>query len=117
MPKILVIEDEPDVADLLKTGLVGEGFDVAVAHSGYQGLEMAQSNPPDLIVLDLMLPDVDGIDLCKEIRGLGDMGIVMLTARGMVGERVRGLQAGADDYQYFRHDILIRQNLIDRGFQ
>jgi len=98
MPKILVIEDDPDVADLLKTGLSGEGFDVEVAHSGYRGAEMAQTNSPDLIVLDLMLPDVDGIDLCKEIRAIGDVGIVMLTARGMVGERVRGLQAGADDY-------------------
>jgi len=98
MPKILVIEDDPDVADLLKTGLTGEGFEVEVAHSGYRGEEMAQTDPPDLIVLDLMLPDVDGIDLCKDIRAIGDVGIVMLTARGMVGERVRGLQAGADDY-------------------
>lgn len=98
MPKILVIEDEPDVADLVKRGLVLKGFEVEVAHTGYKGLEIAQSNFPDLVVLDLMLPDADGIDICRELRATSDVGIVILTARTVVGERVRGLEAGADDY-------------------
>jgi two-component system response regulator MprA len=98
MPKILVIEDEPEIADLVKRGLVLKGFDVEVAHTGNQGLEIALSNFPDLVVLDLMLPDADGIDICRELRASGDMGIVILTARTVVGERVRGLEAGADDY-------------------
>ena len=98
MPKILVIEDEPDVADLVKRGLVLKGFEVEVAHTGYKGLEIAQSNFPDLVVLDLMLPDADGIDICRELRAASDVGIVILTARTVVGERVRGLEAGADDY-------------------
>ena len=98
MPKILVIEDEPDIADFVKRGLVLKGFEVEVTHTGYQGLEVAQSIYPDLVVLDLMLPDADGIDICRELRASGDVGIVILTARTVVGERVRGLEAGADDY-------------------
>jgi len=98
MVKILIIEDEPDVADFVRRGLLHCGFEVEVAHTGRQGLEMAHSNNPDLVVLDLMLPDMDGIDVCRELRGSGDMGIVILTARHLVGERVHGLEAGADDY-------------------
>jgi len=98
MPKILVIEDEPDIADFVKRGLILKGFEVEVAHTGYKGLEIAQSSYPDLVVLDLMLPDADGIDICRELRASSDMGIVILTARSVVGERIRGLEAGADDY-------------------
>ncbi len=98
MHKILIIEDDPDVADLVKTGLIYEGFEVELAQNGREGLDLARSNCPDLVVLDLMLPDMDGIDLCRELRADGDVGIVIMTARGMVGERVRGLQMGADDY-------------------
>ena len=98
MPKILIIEDEPDIADFVRRGLSLKGFEVEVAHTGYQGLEIAQSKFPDLVVLDLMLPDADGIDICRELHASGDVGIVILTARGVVGERVRGLEAGADDY-------------------
>lgn len=98
MPKILVIEDEPDIADFVKRGLLLKGFEVEVAHTGYRGLEVALAKKPDLVVLDLMLPDVDGIDICRELRATEDIGIVILTARGQVGERIRGLEAGADDY-------------------
>jgi DNA-binding response OmpR family regulator len=98
MPKILVIEDEADIADFIRRGLLLKDFEVDVAYTGYQGLEMAQSGNPDLVVLDLMLPDADGIEICRELRAGGDIGIVILTARSVVGERVRGLEAGADDY-------------------
>lgn len=98
MEKILIIEDEPDVADFVRRGLLHSGFEVEVAHTGQQGLEIAHSSNPDLVVLDLMLPDMDGIDVCRELRSSGDMGIVILTARHLVGERVHGLEAGADDY-------------------
>ena len=98
MTKVLVIEDDSNVADFVKRGLLQSGFDVEVAETGYRGLEMAQVNNPDLVVLDLMLPDIDGIDVCRQLRANGDFGIVILTARGVVGERVRGLEAGADDY-------------------
>jgi two-component system response regulator MprA len=98
MTKILIIEDEPDIADFVKRGLLDSGFEAEVAGTGLQGLESARSYPPDLVVLDLILPDMDGIDVCRELRGSGDMGIVILTARHLVGERVHGLEAGADDY-------------------
>jgi DNA-binding response OmpR family regulator len=96
--KVLIIEDEPDVADFIKSGLLQSGFQTEVALSGREGLDSVHSGAPDLVVLDLMLPDVDGIDICRELRSLGDIGIVILTARGLVGERIRGLEAGADDY-------------------
>jgi len=98
MTRILVIEDDPNVADFVKRGLIQSGFSVEVAETGYQGLEMAQLSNPEFVVLDLMLPDIDGIDVCRQLRASSDLGIVILTARGVVGERVRGLEAGADDY-------------------
>ena len=98
MYKILLIEDDPNVADFVRRGLLQSGFEVTVAYTGYEGVETAQSVNPDLVVLDLMLPDIDGIDMCRQLRAGGDTGIVILTARGIVGERVRGLEAGADDY-------------------
>ena len=98
MTKILVIEDDPNVADFVNRGLLHSGFEVTVAGTGFEGMEMAQSCNLDLVVLDLMLPDIDGIDVCRQLRAGSDMGIVILTARGVVGERVRGLEAGADDY-------------------
>lgn len=98
MTRILVIEDEPNIADFVSRGLIHNGFDVEVSSSGMKGLELAQSGQPDLVVLDLMLPDMDGIDVCRQIRAVGDVGIVILTARQLVGDRIHGLEAGADDY-------------------
>lgn len=100
MTKILVVEDEENIAEIVQRGLRQSGFEVDVANTGTQGLELAQKNAPDLVVLDLMLPDFDGIEVCRQIRadGDGDVGIIMLTARQLVGDRIRGLEAGADDY-------------------
>jgi len=98
MPKILVVEDDSNIADFVKRGLVQKGFDVELASTGTQGLEAAKSTSPDLVVLDLILPDIDGVDVCRELRASGDVGIVILTARHLVGDRVLGLEAGADDY-------------------
>lgn len=98
MPKILVIEDEQNIADFVHRGLLQSGFDVEVAYSGAEGLEAALARPPDLVVLDLMLPDMDGLDICSKLRAESDVGIVILTARELVGDRIRGLEAGADDY-------------------
>jgi len=96
--KILVIEDDLSLADFLKRALSYSGFDVEVTLTGAEGLKAAKSGNPDLIVLDLILPDMDGIDICRELRLSGNMGIIILTARHMVGDRVLGLHAGADDY-------------------
>lgn len=98
MAKILIIEDDVNIADFINRGLTQKGFDAKVSFTGLQGLEVAKSTKPDIVILDLILPDVDGIDVCRELRSWGDIGIIILTARHMVGDRVLGLEAGADDY-------------------
>jgi DNA-binding response OmpR family regulator len=98
MATILVVEDDPNIAEFVKRGLAHHGFEVKVAETGCQGLEIALNATPELVVLDLTLPDTDGIDVCRELRARGNLGIIILTARHLVGDRVRGLEAGADDY-------------------
>ncbi|MBI2831950.1 MAG: response regulator transcription factor [Chloroflexi bacterium] len=98
MVKILVIEDDANIADFVKRGLAQKSFEVEVACTGAQGLDAVEATNPDIVVLDLILPDMDGIDVCRELRSGRDTGIIMLTARHMVGDRVLGLEAGADDY-------------------
>ncbi|MGB7859847.1 MAG: response regulator transcription factor [Acidimicrobiia bacterium] len=95
---ILVIEDEPGLADSVKYSLESEGFDVLVADSGISGLESAQTHDPDLILLDLMLPQMSGLDVCRQIRLFSDVPIVMLTAKDSEADKVAGLELGADDY-------------------
>jgi two-component system response regulator MprA len=96
--KVLVIEDESSIADFLRRGLAQRGFEVQVAATGADGLAAALQHPPDLVVLDLMLPDTDGLEVCLQLRTQGNVAVIMLTARNQVGDRVRGLDAGADDY-------------------
>ncbi len=98
MPKALIIEDDLNIADFVRRGLSQKGFEVEVASTGLQGLKKAKSLMPDLVILDLILPDIDGIDVCRELRATGDLGIIILSARQLVGDRVLGLEAGADDY-------------------
>jgi two-component system response regulator MprA len=95
---ILVIEDEQRIADFLRRGLTYEGFRVSVAGDGPLGLAMARDDPPDLVLLDWMLPGLDGLEVCKRLRAAGAMPIIMLTAKESVPDRVAGLNAGADDY-------------------
>ena len=95
---ILVIEDETRIADLLRRGLTYEGFRVSVAGDGPAGLATARDDPPDLVILDWMLPGLDGLEVCKRLRAAGPVPIIMLTAKESVPDRVIGLNAGADDY-------------------
>ena len=95
---ILVVEDETRIADLLRRGLMFEGFRVSVAGDGLQGLAIARDDPPDLVILDWMLPGLDGLEVCKRLRAAGSVPIIMLTAKESVPDRVTGLNAGADDY-------------------
>jgi len=98
---VLVIEDESDVVDLLRYNLNKAGFSVLIAYDGLAGLEMARRSRPEIVVLDLMLPKMDGYSVCKALKRDADtelLPIVMLTARGEMSERVRGLEIGADDY-------------------
>ncbi len=97
--RILVVDDEPSIVDSVATVLRYEGFEVDVAHSGRVALQKAQDNPFDLIVLDVMLPDLDGLEVTRRIRANGmDVPILFLTAKSEVEDRVAGLTVGADDY-------------------
>jgi two-component system response regulator MprA len=97
--KILVIDDDPAVRTSLERALRLEGYDVDTAPDGGSGLESLALSPPDAVVLDLGLPDIDGLDVCKRMRAAKDATpVLMLTARDAVNDRVQGLDAGADDY-------------------
>ena len=97
--RILVTEDEKDLADAIAKGLRRQGYAVDIAYDGQQALDMVEINGYDLIVLDLNLPLVDGVEVCKNIRSSGlRMGVLMLTARTGLDDRVNGLDIGADDY-------------------
>jgi two-component system, OmpR family, response regulator RegX3 len=96
--KILLIEDEESIAAPLVGALQREGFEVERAATGRDGLDAAERGPMDLILLDLMLPDMDGRDVVRTIRRESEVPIIMLTARGLETDRVVGLELGADDY-------------------
>lgn len=96
--RILVIEDEPKIADFLRRGLTYEGFTVEVAFDGESGLKAARDTPPDLVILDVMLPGLDGYEVCRRLRAAGPVPILMLTAKDAVPDRVKGFESGADDY-------------------
>ena len=96
--KIVVIDDEPSVQDVVRAYLEKDGFTVFVAGNGAEGLALAERRQPALIVLDLMLPDVSGEEICSEIRSRSDVPILMLTAKAGEDDRVAGLLSGADDY-------------------
>ncbi|PDV99585.1 response regulator transcription factor [Candidatus Chloroploca asiatica] len=95
---ILIVEDEQEIANYLRRGLVLEGFQVTVANDGPGGLVVARETPPDLVILDLMLPGLDGLEVAKRLRAASEVPIIILTARDAVADRVRGLEHGADDY-------------------
>ncbi|MGH2531214.1 MAG: response regulator transcription factor [Thermomicrobiales bacterium] len=103
-PRALVVEDTPNIAKLVQRGLLLAGIDAEIASDGHAALAAFRDNPPELVILDLMLPGVDGIEICRRIRaadradGRHPTLILMLTARGTVADRISGLDAGADDY-------------------
>lgn len=95
---ILVIEDEEKILNFLRRGLIYEGYRVEAAADGAAGLAVARDNPPDLVILDWMLPGIDGLEVCRRLRAASNVPILMLTAKDAVSDRVQGLDAGADDY-------------------
>jgi two-component system, OmpR family, response regulator MprA len=96
--RILIIEDDPAILKLLQRGLAYEGYTVDTATDGRSGLNMARDHSPDLVILDWMLPGMDGLDVCHRLRLGGAVPILMLTAKDTIQDRVQGLDAGADDY-------------------
>ncbi len=97
-PAILVVDDEATVLDVVRRYLERDGFTVRTARSGTEALAMIATHPPELIVLDLMLPEIPGEEVCRRVRAQSDVPIIMLTARGREPERLLGLELGADDY-------------------
>jgi len=97
-PRVLIIEDDPNVAEVVTRYLEREGYAVESAADGLEGLELALSDPPDLVVLDLMLPSLGGLEVCRRLRTRVPVPVIMLTARGEEVDRIVGLEMGADDY-------------------
>ena len=100
-PRVLVVEDEPSQVELLRYNLAREGYDVLVATDGEEGFAAAREDPPDLILLDWMLPNLSGVDICRKLRrdkSTREVPVIMLTARSEESDKVRGLDVGADDY-------------------
>ena len=96
--RILVVDDEPLIVQMLSIALGYEKFEVSVARDGIEAIQQASQTKPDLVILDIMLPNMDGIEVCRRLRNAGDVGILMLTARGEDSDQVKGLDSGADDY-------------------
>ncbi|MBI2869426.1 MAG: response regulator transcription factor [Chloroflexi bacterium] len=96
--RVLVVDDDPQMVSLLKRGLSYEGYTVDTAGEGVEALAKAREREPDLVILDIMMPGLDGIEVSKRLRQASEVPIIMLTARGMVSDRVAGLDSGADDY-------------------
>ena len=96
--KILVVDDEAAIRQILSTRLSMGGYDVAVASNGQEALQIFADERPDLVVLDVMMPKIDGLTVCRELRKTSDVPIIMLTALGEIADRIVGLEMGADDY-------------------
>ncbi|MGE7694130.1 response regulator transcription factor [Lysinibacillus sp. NPDC094177] len=117
MKKVLIIEDEERITEFLELELTHEGFDVTVIHDGREGLDIALNQHFDLILLDLMLPHLNGTEICRRIRLVKETPIIMLTARDSIMDRVMGLDVGADDYiskPFSIEELLARMRVIFR---
>ena len=96
---ILLVEDEERLARFIELELTSEGYQISVAHDGFTGLTMARESPPDLLILDWMMPGMTGLEVCRRLRATGSkVPVILLTAKDEVSDRVAGLDAGADDY-------------------
>lgn len=96
--KILIVDDDANICELLRMYLTKDGFDTATAADGEQAIELADRYKPDLILLDIMMPRLDGWQVCRQIRKTSEVPIIMLTAKGEVFDKILGLELGADDY-------------------
>ena len=120
-PRILVVDDEPDAVELIAFNLKGAGFDVITAADGAEALKKAEQHTPDLVVLDLMLPEVDGLEVCKVLRRTrktAAVPILMLTSKSAEIDRVLGLELGADDYvtkPFSPRELVLRVKRLLRG--
>jgi two-component system KDP operon response regulator KdpE len=95
---VLIVEDDPNIVDLIRSNLVVRGFDTVVSTDGTRALQLLDTEEPDIVLLDLMLPDVDGFELCRQIRERSAVGVIVVSARGGERDKVSALNVGADDY-------------------
>lgn len=98
MNKIIIVDDDPNIRELIRLILKKDGFDVLEAADGEEAMEKLDNNKVDLIILDIMMPNMDGWETCREIRSICDVPILMLTAKGETSQKVKGFELGADDY-------------------
>ncbi len=98
LTRVLIIEDDPNIVDLIRSNLVVRGFDVVVSYDGSRALQLLETEQPDIVLLDLTLPDADGFDLCRLIRERSAVGVIVVSARGGERDKVSALNVGADDY-------------------
>ncbi len=120
MQKILVVDDEPNIIALAKLYLEREGYDIVGAANGNDALSKQSADKPDLVILDLMLPDIDGYEVCRQIRAKSDVPILMLTARREDIDKIVGLELGADDYltkPFNPRELVARVRAILRRYQ
>ncbi len=96
--RVLVVEDEPKITRFLRQGLTYEGYEVDVAYDGEEALAKLRQSEPDIVILDIMLPSIDGLEVCRRLRTFSKVPVIMLTAREAISDRVAGLDSGADDY-------------------
>lgn len=96
--EVLLIDDDPDLSIMLRTLLRGQDFQIQAVYTGSGGIEVCKDSPPDVVILDLMMPEMDGWEVCERIRGFSDVPILILSALGSPGSVARALDAGADDY-------------------
>ncbi len=97
-PNIMVVDDEKNICELIRLYLEKEGFDVTIANNGSDAIAMIRQNHPDLVLLDIMMPVIDGWEVCRQVREFSQVPIIMLTAKGETFDKVMGLDLGADDY-------------------
>lgn len=119
MKRILVVEDEPQISNFIKRGLTLKGFEVIVAATGENALQAIQDSAPDLVVLDILLPDIDGYEVCQRVRANGNkiLPILMLTAKDELSDKIVGLDSGADDYitkPFAFEELLARIRAVSR---
>ena len=118
--RILVVDDEPRYVRLMEANLISEGYDVMKGYDGQSAVEMVADNKPDLVLLDVMMPGLDGFGACERIREFSSIPIIMVTAKGEEQDRVRGLDVGADDYivkPYSATEVLARVRAVLRRAQ
>ena len=118
--KILLVDDDPNIRNLVNLYLVKEGFEVVMADRGDEALRIFKTSPPNLILLDVMLPGMDGLQVCREVRKVSNIPIIMLTAKDETFDKVLGLELGADDYvakPFDMKELVARIKAVSRRFQ